>query len=362
MPREVPLYTLLYVPLLFCTTIILNVRCVSSFSDNCLELVEFDVDEIENHLSKLNLTDVPTVKMMTAGFKCPISALPFGALKSDWSRLLLLQEAQPDGSIIKSKLIRLMRILIVAYFQMEERFDDVISSDTAIPKKPSRETLVTVSNTDDKNKLYSSNIDYLRTTETSNYDVNSYTYSTLTDKNDNMEIKLSSIAEIVVARNSSNETTTIVPFNVTHENVTSSTDLNVTITAPFSSGAFDVKKASSKIIAIDNCLKQPFKDIVRKNQNRKRSKVYETLKNKAKHTERAAQNDNKINYKKNRTRITPPPNEFWQHVTFPPVNVSTSARTHQMGLNGFKASGQKSRAKTRELEKLYENYGRFLWR
>lgn len=61
--------------------------------------------------------------MMVAGFKCPISALPFGTLKSDWSRLLLLQEAQPDGSIIKRKLIRLMRILIVAYYQMEERFD-----------------------------------------------------------------------------------------------------------------------------------------------------------------------------------------------------------------------------------------------
>jgi len=110
------------------------VRCASSFSDHCQELVEFDVDEIENHLSKLNLTDVPTVKMMTAGFKCPISALPFGALKSDWSRLLLLREAQPDGSIIKSKLVRLIRILIVAYFQMEERFDDMTTSDTAIPK------------------------------------------------------------------------------------------------------------------------------------------------------------------------------------------------------------------------------------
>lgn len=123
------IYFSIYLFLFFFT-----VRCVSSFSDHCPQLVEFDVDEIENHLSKLNLTDVPTVKMMTAGFKCPISALPFGALKSDWSRLLLLREAQPDGSIIKSKLVRLMRILIVAYFQMEEHFDDVTSSDTEIPK------------------------------------------------------------------------------------------------------------------------------------------------------------------------------------------------------------------------------------
>jgi len=61
--------------------------------------------------------------MMTAGFKCPISALPFGALKSDWARLLLLREAQPDGSIIKLKLVRLMRLLIIAYYQMEECID-----------------------------------------------------------------------------------------------------------------------------------------------------------------------------------------------------------------------------------------------
>lgn len=98
-------------------------ECASSIPDRCLELARFDVDEIETYLSELNLTDVPTVKMMTAGFKCPISALPFGTLKSDWARLLLLQEAQPDGSFVKLKLVRLMRILIIAYYQMEERVD-----------------------------------------------------------------------------------------------------------------------------------------------------------------------------------------------------------------------------------------------
>lgn len=106
-------------------------RCVDNLPHRCLEVVKFDMDKIENHLSTINLTDVPTVKMMAAGFKCPISALPFGALKSDWSRLLLLREAQPDGSIIKRKLVGLMRILIIAYYQMEESFD-VIKSDTQI--------------------------------------------------------------------------------------------------------------------------------------------------------------------------------------------------------------------------------------
>lgn len=98
-----------------------------------MELARFDVDEIETYLSELNLTDVPTVKMMTAGFKCPISALPFGTLKSDWARLLLLQEAQPDGSLVKLKLVRLMRILIIAYYQMEERVD-VMEPETKIAK------------------------------------------------------------------------------------------------------------------------------------------------------------------------------------------------------------------------------------
>ncbi|EZA60254.1 hypothetical protein X777_13342, partial [Ooceraea biroi] len=105
----------------------------NSFPDHYLELAKLDIDEIEIYLSKLDFTDVPTVKMMIAGFKCPISALPFGALKSDWSRLVLLEEAQPERSIIKQKLVQLMRILIIAYYQMEERFD-VISRDTQASK------------------------------------------------------------------------------------------------------------------------------------------------------------------------------------------------------------------------------------
>lgn len=109
-------------------------ECASSGTpDRCLDLAKFDINEIGNHLSKLNLTDVPTVKMMTAGFKCPISALPFGTLKSDWARLLLLREAQPNGSIIKLKLIRLMRILIIAYYQMEERID-MMDSEAKVAK------------------------------------------------------------------------------------------------------------------------------------------------------------------------------------------------------------------------------------
>ncbi|KZC06468.1 hypothetical protein WN55_10379 [Dufourea novaeangliae] len=61
--------------------------------------------------------------MMIGGFECPPTALPFGALKSDWARLLLLQKALPDKSVLREKLGRLFRILTIAYFQIEEHFD-----------------------------------------------------------------------------------------------------------------------------------------------------------------------------------------------------------------------------------------------
>lgn len=92
--------------------------------DDCLE---FDVDDLEDYLSWLNFENVPTISMMIGEFKCPVTALPFGALKSDWARLLLLQRAQPRESILLKKLGRLFRILVIAYFQMEERFDVVQS-------------------------------------------------------------------------------------------------------------------------------------------------------------------------------------------------------------------------------------------
>lgn len=85
--------------------------------------MEFDIAELEDYLSEYNLENVPTIDMMIGGFKCPVTALPFGALRSDWARLLLLQRAQPKESIFLEKLGRLFRILAIAYFRMEERFD-----------------------------------------------------------------------------------------------------------------------------------------------------------------------------------------------------------------------------------------------
>lgn len=88
---------------------------------NCLE---FDVVDLEDYLPR-NIENVPTIDMMIGGFKCPVSALPFGALKSDWARLLLLQRAQPKDSILSKKLGRLFRIL--AYFQIEQHYDIIQS-------------------------------------------------------------------------------------------------------------------------------------------------------------------------------------------------------------------------------------------
>ncbi|XP_026671092.1 uncharacterized protein LOC108626992 isoform X2 [Ceratina calcarata] len=105
--------------------------------ENCLE---FDIGQLEDYLSQLDFENVPTISMMIGGFKCPVTALPFGALKSDWARLLLLQNAQPRQSILSEKLGRLLRILTTAYFQMEERFDVDTSSGPNATARVNRKT------------------------------------------------------------------------------------------------------------------------------------------------------------------------------------------------------------------------------
>ncbi|XP_024936147.1 uncharacterized protein LOC107262964 isoform X2 [Cephus cinctus] len=83
--------------------------------------IDFEVSDLENYISKVNFMEIPTVEAMAAGFKCPVNALPFGALKSDWLRLLRLYDAQPAGSVLKEKLPRLYRLLVLAYQTMPEK-------------------------------------------------------------------------------------------------------------------------------------------------------------------------------------------------------------------------------------------------
>ncbi|KAG7204133.1 hypothetical protein KM043_001980 [Ampulex compressa] len=94
-------------------------------SKECLDL---DVEDLEGYLGKLDLSAAPTLEVMAGGFKCSVTSLPFGALKSDWARLILLRDAQPESSILREKLGRLLRILVIAYNQREERFE--------IPRNP----------------------------------------------------------------------------------------------------------------------------------------------------------------------------------------------------------------------------------
>ncbi|XP_053986655.1 uncharacterized protein LOC128880506 isoform X1 [Hylaeus volcanicus] len=126
---------------LFSLTLLLPIFCKGSYSAIAEDCKDFDIDVLEDYLSKLNLENVPTIAMMIGGFQCPVTTLPFGALKSDWARLMLLQRAQPQESILKEKLSRLFRILAIAYFQIEERFDftENVSRTTSINASTTRE-------------------------------------------------------------------------------------------------------------------------------------------------------------------------------------------------------------------------------
>ncbi|XP_018346844.1 PREDICTED: uncharacterized protein LOC108751258, partial [Trachymyrmex septentrionalis] len=349
-----------YVSILFCTVLILNMECTSGIPDRCLDLAKFDVNELENHLSKLNLTDVPTVKMMTAGFKCPISALPFGTLKSDWARLLLLREAQPNGSIIKLKLVRLMRILIIAYYQMEERID-VTDSEAKIAKKSMIEDTMTTVAEDKTSQSHCPN-NNSSTAEISSNNVIDHCPCTFldatrlpTEKDSRMKSNVTTVIEIATMKNlsSPNGTITFVPSDATRQNVTSSSDLDITTITYHRD---DAKKAAMRILG--NCLKQSLKNVTRRQP---RNKIFEIVKNKAKSIE-----DNEIgDRKRDRTviRISPPINEFWRYVTFPtksPLTIASVAPAYRMrGLSGFRTGLKKSRKRVKLNNDIYESFRQF---
>ncbi|XP_035720665.1 uncharacterized protein LOC118440981 [Vespa mandarinia] len=94
-----------------------------SLQDQCLKL---NIANLEEYISTLNLANVPTIDSMIIGFECPVTALPFGILRSDWARLLLLRNAQEKDSIFAEKLECLFKLLIIAYQRLEQNL---------IPKK-----------------------------------------------------------------------------------------------------------------------------------------------------------------------------------------------------------------------------------
>nr|XP_012149941.1 PREDICTED: uncharacterized protein LOC105663721 [Megachile rotundata] len=76
--------------------------------------------EMEDYLSKLNVENVATIDRMVGGSKGPATALPFGALQSDWARMLLLiKRTRSSDTVLAEKLARLFRILRAVYFRTE---------------------------------------------------------------------------------------------------------------------------------------------------------------------------------------------------------------------------------------------------
>ncbi|XP_076656814.1 uncharacterized protein LOC143361361 [Halictus rubicundus] len=95
----------------------------SSWTVLAIDCTRFDIAELEDYLSNVHPANLPAIDTMIGKFTSPVTELPFGALRSDWQRLLLLERAQPEGSILREKLGRLFRILKVAYIQTVEPFD-----------------------------------------------------------------------------------------------------------------------------------------------------------------------------------------------------------------------------------------------
>ncbi|XP_043492085.1 putative uncharacterized protein DDB_G0282133 isoform X2 [Polistes fuscatus] len=88
-----------------------------SLKDQCLES---NILDLEEYISTLKFAKVPTIDSMVVGFEFPMATLPFGILRSDWTRLLLLRNVQEKGSILAEKLEFLFKILIIAYQNFEQ--------------------------------------------------------------------------------------------------------------------------------------------------------------------------------------------------------------------------------------------------
>ncbi|XP_043255143.1 uncharacterized protein LOC122398938 [Colletes gigas] len=115
-PRRVLLFSLALLLSAFCKYQDLLAEATST-PDDCSKL---DIAGLEDYLSNLENATIDTTIPES---ECPATALPFGALKSDWTRLLLLKGAQPQDSILQEKLDRIFGILAIAYSQTDGHFD-----------------------------------------------------------------------------------------------------------------------------------------------------------------------------------------------------------------------------------------------
>lgn len=82
--------------------------------------VTLDIAELKNYISSLNMTLNSSLNMTDVTVS---DELPFGSLASDWSRLLLLQDMQKEGSLLRENLLRLSRLMLAAYFDRDDELD-----------------------------------------------------------------------------------------------------------------------------------------------------------------------------------------------------------------------------------------------
>jgi len=216
------------------------------------------------------------------------------------------------------------------------------------------ETMTTVA--EDKNQSHCPNNNCSKAEVSSNNVINhcSCTFLNVTQlvtkKDSRIKSNATTVIEIATVKNllSPNGTITFAPSDATRRNVTSSSDLDTTITYHQD----DAKKVAMRILG--NCLKQSLKNVTRRQSN---SKIFEIVKNKAKCIEIDDCKRDRI------IRISPPINEFWRYVTFPtksPLTIASVAPAYRMReLSGFRTGLRKSRKRVKLNNDIYESFRQF---
>ncbi|OXU18342.1 hypothetical protein TSAR_011738 [Trichomalopsis sarcophagae] len=93
---------------------VLDIGCRAQ---SCATLDVALLQEYVTGLRQLNDTDQRPRDELSAD---ELRLLPFGALDSDWERLMLLQDSQPEGTALRDNLLRLSRLVLAAYFHSQD--------------------------------------------------------------------------------------------------------------------------------------------------------------------------------------------------------------------------------------------------
>ncbi|XP_011496556.1 PREDICTED: GATA zinc finger domain-containing protein 14-like [Ceratosolen solmsi marchali] len=113
-----PVLTSLLLLLMLPPLLLLDATIVGAGSETSCSLKScaiLDAELLQDYVSSLNETELNVTY-----FNTEKELLPFGALPSDWSRLLLLQNRQPKGTPLHDNLLKLSRLLLAAHFESDE--------------------------------------------------------------------------------------------------------------------------------------------------------------------------------------------------------------------------------------------------